>query len=29
MPFLIAHLFIDAGAFLGYYYLGGHVSWLP
>ena len=29
MPFLWAHLFIDAGAFLGYYYLGGHVSWLP
>jgi membrane protease YdiL (CAAX protease family) len=29
MPFLFAHLFIDAGAFLGYYYLGGHVSWLP
>ena len=29
MPFLWAHLFIDATAFLGYYYLGGHVSWLP
>ena len=29
MPFLYAHLFIDAGAFLGYYYLGGHISWLP
>jgi membrane protease YdiL (CAAX protease family) len=29
MPFLWAHLFIDAVAFLGYYYLGGHVSWLP
>jgi membrane protease YdiL (CAAX protease family) len=29
MPFLWAHLFIDAGAFLGYYYLAGHVSWLP
>ena len=29
MPFLWAHLFIDAFAFLGYYYLGGHVSWLP
>ena len=29
MPFIWAHLFIDAGAFLGYYYLGGHVSWLP
>ena len=29
MPFFWAHLFIDAGAFLGYYYLGGHVSWLP
>lgn len=29
MPFLFAHLFIDTGAFLGYYYLGGHISWLP
>ncbi|MFN8156404.1 MAG: CPBP family intramembrane glutamic endopeptidase [Candidatus Nanopelagicales bacterium] len=29
MPFLWAHLFIDAGAFLGYYYLHGHISWLP
>jgi membrane protease YdiL (CAAX protease family) len=29
MPFLWAHLFIDATAFLGYYYLHGHVSWLP
>jgi membrane protease YdiL (CAAX protease family) len=29
MPFLWAHLFIDAVAFLGYYYLGGHVPWLP
>ena len=29
MPFLVAHLLIDATAFLGYYYLGGHVSWLP
>jgi membrane protease YdiL (CAAX protease family) len=29
MPFLIAHFLIDAVAFLGYYYLGGHVSWLP
>ena len=29
MPFVWAHLFIDAGAFLGYYYLSGHVSWLP
>jgi hypothetical protein len=29
MPFIWAHLFIDATAFLGYYYLGGHVSWLP
>ena len=29
MPFLWAHLFIDATAFLGYYYLGGHLSWLP
>jgi membrane protease YdiL (CAAX protease family) len=29
MPFLWAHLFIDSTAFLGYYYLGGHVSWLP
>lgn len=29
MPFLLAHLFIDSTAFLGYYYLGGHVSWLP
>jgi membrane protease YdiL (CAAX protease family) len=29
MPFVVAHLLIDATAFLGYYYLGGHVSWLP
>jgi hypothetical protein len=29
MPFLWAHLFIDAVAFLGYYYLGGHLDWLP
>jgi membrane protease YdiL (CAAX protease family) len=29
MPFLWAHLVIDATAFLGYYYLHGHVSWLP
>ena len=29
MPFLWAHLFIDATAFLGYYYLAGHLSWLP
>ena len=29
MPFIWAHLIIDATAFLGYYYLGGHVSWLP
>jgi hypothetical protein len=29
MPFVWAHLFIDATAFLGYYYLGGHLSWLP
>jgi membrane protease YdiL (CAAX protease family) len=29
MPFLWAHLIIDATAFLGYYYLHGHISWLP
>lgn len=29
MPFLIAHFLIDATAFLGYYYLGGNLSWLP
>ncbi len=29
MPFLIAHFLIDSFAFLGYYFLGGKLSWLP
>ncbi len=29
MPFLVAHFLIDATAFLGYYYLQGHLSFLP
>ena len=29
MPFVIAHSLIDAGAFIGYTLLHGHVSWLP
>jgi len=29
MPLIIAHTLIDAGAFVGYAVLHGHVSWLP
>jgi membrane protease YdiL (CAAX protease family) len=29
MPLVIAHALIDAGAFIGYAELHGHVSWLP
>jgi membrane protease YdiL (CAAX protease family) len=29
MPLVIAHVLIDAGAFIGYAELHGHVSWLP
>jgi membrane protease YdiL (CAAX protease family) len=29
MPMIIAHTLIDAGAFVGYAVLHGHVSWLP
>lgn len=29
MPMIIAHTLIDAGAFIGYAVLHGHVSWLP
>lgn len=29
MPFVIAHTFLDVGAFVGYALLAGHVSWLP
>jgi membrane protease YdiL (CAAX protease family) len=28
-PFIVAHSLIDAGAFIGYALLHGHVSWLP
>ena len=28
-PMIIAHTLIDTGAFLGYAFLHGHVSWLP
>ena len=28
-PFIVAHSLIDAGAFIGYAVLHGHVSWLP
>ena len=28
-PFVVAHSLIDAGAFIGYALLHGHVSWLP
>ena len=29
MPFLWAHFFIDAFAFVGYYFLAGHLPFLP
>lgn len=28
-PMVVAHTLIDTGAFVGYTYLAGHVSWLP